>query len=216
MKKQVVIVDDHAMFADALAEIIEKDTSVKVAYSVRNGSRLIERLTANSEMPDLILLDLNMPVMDGHETALWLKENHPEIKVVVLTMNDQDEDIIRMLKAGCVGYLLKESPRAELARAIETVLEKGYYHSDLVTNQLVRMLREDGTDGARGAIKLSEREKEFLPYAVSELTYKEIADKMCVAERTVDGYRESLFQKFGVRSRVGLAIFAIKHGLVEV
>jgi len=215
-KNSIVIVDDHQMFSEALAEIIEKDTNCKILYAVRDGSALMQRLKNNEYIPELILLDMNMMDIDGYDTAIWLKEHHPEIKILVLSMNGRDEDIIKMLKVGCAGYLLKEASRQELKRGIEMVLEKGFYHSDLVANKLLQWVREDKPDSIADPFELKEREKEFLPYACSELTYREIADKMCVSERTVDNYREALFRKFEVKSRVGLALFAIKNGLVKV
>ncbi|MCB9234512.1 MAG: response regulator transcription factor [Bacteroidia bacterium] len=216
MEKTLIIVDDHQMFAEALADIIARDTDFKVLCTVRNGRELLQKLQPGAPVPGLVLLDLNMPEMDGHATALHLREHFPAIKFMVLSMNGEEDDILKMLKAGCCGYILKEAPRSELKMALQMVFERGYYHSDLVANLLVQSLYGGSAGQEANPLSLSEREKEFLPLACTELTYKEIADKMCVAERTVDGYRESLFQKLGVKSRVGLAIFAVRNGLVEI
>jgi DNA-binding NarL/FixJ family response regulator len=133
-------------------------------------------------------------------------------------MYDNENSIIRMLKCGAKGYILKDSEPAELKSAIEALMTKGYYYSDLVSGKLIHAINkiEDEGNDVHTMNNLSERETDFLKYACTELTYKEIADKMFVSPRTIDGYRDVLFEKLHVRTRVGLVMFAIKNGIVQV
>jgi DNA-binding NarL/FixJ family response regulator len=163
-------------------------------------------------------MDINMPEMDGFETTVWLKKNYPEIKVLVLSMYDNEASIIRMLKCGAKGYILKDCEPSVLKTAIEDVLIKGYFYSDLVSGKLIHALNkiQDDDNDFKALFSLNARETDFLKYTCTELTYKEIADKMFVSPRTIDGYRDALFEKLHVKTRVGLAIYAIKNGLVDI
>ena len=166
----------------------------------------------------MVLLDINMPEMDGYETAQWLKENHEDIKVLALSMYDNENSIIRMLKCGAKGYILKDSEPAELKAAIDSLVNKGYYYSDLVSGKLIHAINkiEDEGSTVNTLVNLNDRETDFLKYACTEMTYKEIADKMFVSPRTIDGYRDGLFEKLHLKTRVGLVMYAIKNGIVNV
>jgi DNA-binding NarL/FixJ family response regulator len=152
-----------------------------------------------------------MPVMDGIATATWLNEHYPAIKLVALSMNDTDKIIINMIKAGCCAYLLKDTHPNELEKALNEINERGYYNADVSNINYRRLLQAE-----KEAIVMSDNEKKFLEYACSDMTYKQIADKMHLSERTIDGYRQSLFQKLNVQSRVGLALEAIRKDLVKL
>ncbi len=156
-------------------------------------------------VPQVILMDIKMPVMDGYESAGFLKVHYPQIKVLALSMFEDDKAIIGMIKCGASGYLLKESKPRELLEAIKAVVVKGVYLNELVSGKLLRSVAGDQ------APEFSHKELEFLKLSCSELTYKEIADQMNVSPRTVDNYRESLFQKLNLKSRTGLVLYAIKH-----
>ena len=159
-----------------------------------------------------------MPEMDGYDTAQWIKTNHPDIKILALSMYDNEMAIIRMLKCGARGYILKDSEPAELKSAIDDVMRKGFYYSELVSGKLLHAINtmdEDGS-GLKSMTKLNERETDFLKYACTEMIYKEIADKMFVSPRTIDGYRDALFEKLNVKTRVGLVLYAIRNGVVSV
>ena len=130
-------------------------------------------------------------------------------------MYDDEKSIIRMIKAGARGYVLKDADPAELRKAFDDVVAKGYYYSDLVSGVLVQSLHYDDA-GNQKKIIINDRETEFLKLACTELTYKEIADRMCLAPRTIDGYREALFEKLKVKSRVGLVVYAIRNGFVKI
>ena len=153
--------------------------------------------------------------MDGFATAQWLKQNHSQVKILVLSMQDQEETLIRMIRFGARGYLLKNVRPNELEKALDSIVEKGYFYPDWITYKVLMNMADD-TPAPKAGPEISARELEFLKYAFTELTYKEIADKMCCSPRTVEGYRDSLFEKLGVKSRVGLVITALKGHLVNL
>ncbi len=212
----IVLVDDHVLLRNGLASLV-KNLGHNVLFEADNGKEFTERLNPKS-LPEIVLLDINMPEMDGYATAQWLKSNHPEIKILALSMYDNENSIIRMLKNGTKGYILKDSEPTELKTAIEDILKKGYYYSDLVSGKLIHAINkiEDEGSDVNTMNNLSEREIDFLKYACTELTYKEIADKMFVSPRTIDGYRDALFEKLHLKTRVGLVMYAIKNGVVQV
>jgi len=211
----LVLIDDHLLLRNGLASLV-KSLGHFVLFEADNGKDFIEKLLPKS-LPDIVLLDINMPEMDGYETAAWIKKNHPQIKILSLSMYDDENSIIRMLRNGARGYILKDSEPLELKMAIDAILAKGFYHSELISGKLIYALNHVEEDiKIKKAILLTDREIEFLNHASSELTYKEIADKMIVSPRTVDGYRDTLFEKLNVKTRVGLVVYAIKNGIVTL
>lgn len=212
---KVIIVDDHKLIVEGICKLIDSLEEFSVSFDVRNGKELMVVLNDKHNIPDLILLDINMPVMNGFETMEWLKQNHPKIPVMALSINNDDESIIRMLRLGVKGYLSKDCDADELTIAMNTILKKGFYHSDLVNQKLINNLLDDG-NAISAEFVLKEREQEFLQLACSDLTYHQIADKMFLSPKTVDHYREALFEKFEVKSRIGLVLFAIKHKLYNL
>lgn len=213
----IALVDDHVLLRNGLADLIRK-LGFNVILEADNGKAFTEKLR-NDEQPDVALLDINMPEMDGYETALWIKKNRPEIRVLALSMYDDENAIIRMLKNGARGYILKDCEPGELKAAIEALIEKGYYYSEMVTGRLIHSINhldEPEHSTVKEMLGLNQREIEFLKLCCTEMTYKEIADKMCLSPRTIDGYRDALFEKLNVKSRVGLVLFAIKSGIVKV
>ena len=213
--KKIAIVDDHELMAKALSGLIQSFEDYDVIYDVSGGSQLIQRLTLGM-IPDIVLLDVNMPEMDGYQVAAWLKINYPTIKVLALSMNDKEEAIIKMLRNGARGYLLKGCSTYELKQALGSVADKGFYYTEYITRQLINSLGSDHLAGNAGHMQLNERERRFIELSCSELTYVEIADQMCVSPRTVDGYRESVFQKMNVKSRVGMVLEAIRTKIVSL
>ena len=212
----LVLTDDHILLRNGLAELV-KSLGHTVLFEADNGKNFIAKLD-NKLLPDVVLMDINMPEMDGFETASWIKNNHPEIKVLALSMYDNETSIIRMLKCGAKGYILKDSEPAELKSAIAALMDKGFYYSDLVSGKLMHAINklDDESDGLKSLVPLNDRETDFLKHTCSELTYKEIADKMFVSPRTIDGYRDALFEKLQLKTRVGLVMYAIKNGIVNV
>jgi two-component system invasion response regulator UvrY len=218
------IVDDHVLFRNGVIKLIESYTGGAANYcptvEAASGEEFIESLKRlpDPERPDIVFVDLNMPEMDGFQTILHLRQLYPSIIVIVLTMRDDDEAIIRSLKLGASGFLTKNIEKKELKEAIDSCLEKGYYYPGHLTKRLVHNLAFESTkepETAATEIILSEKEKEFVRLACTDLTYAEIAEKMYLSARTVDGYRNTLFAKTHVTSRVGLAMWAIRNRLVH-
>lgn len=212
-KVKIGLADDHKLFRKGIAELINGFDAYTVLWEASNGNEVIEYIKDNL-VPDILLLDINMPDMNGYETAAWLKKSVASIKVLALSMYDGEAAILKMLKAGAKGYILKDAEPAELLKALDEVSENSFYHSDLVNRILIKSLHAEQT--VEPKIIINERETTFLKLACTELTYKEIADQMNLSPRTVDGYREALFERFYVKSRVGLVLFAIKNGIIAV
>lgn len=212
---RIALVDDHKLFRDGLAELIHRLDRYEVVIEADHGLDLQEKLQTGP-VPDIVILDINMKGMDGYETAQWLRERCPEVRVLVLSMYENETAIIRMLRLGARGYLLKDIRRQELEKALDAVMDQGFYFSDLVTGKLVHILQGEKAPAAQPAVSINARETVFLKWACSELTYKDIADKMNVSVHTVDGYREALFEKLHAKSRVGLVLYAIRHRIFLV
>ena len=213
MKVNIGIADDHQLFLKSLSILIESIPGFNIQVDALNGELLLQKLANLSERPDIILLDVNMPVMDGAKTAAAISEKYPEIKLVALSMKDDDTSIISMIKAGCCAYLLKDIHPDELEKALVEINKNGYYNADVSNINYRRLLKKSQADDQ---LVISEREMTFLKLACSDLTYKQIADKMNLSERTIDGYREHLFEKLNVQSRVGMVLEALRRNLVTL
>lgn len=211
MKIPIGIVDDHQLFLKSLGLMLKSFAAYDVVLEALHGKELQQKLEQGAPTPAIMLIDVNMPVMNGIETARWLTKKYPKMKLVALSMNDTDMVIINMIKAGCCAYLLKETHPDELEKALQEINKNGFYNADAGNIDFRRLLQSE-----QDTVVISEKEKLFLQYACSDLTYKEIAALMSLSERTIDGYRESLFGKLKVQSRVGLAMEAIKKGLVKL
>jgi DNA-binding NarL/FixJ family response regulator len=210
MKHKIVIVDDHILIAKALTGIIENFAVFEVLYECESGATLQEKLKQQKNIPDIILLDVSMPIMNGFEIAEWLTANHPQIIIMALSMQDDEQSVIKMIKHGSKGYLLKNVHPTELEKALTAIIKNGTYYPEWATSKIMSSLGKP--DAIKPSILLTEREKEFLQYAVTEMSYKEIAEKMFCSPRTVESYRDSLFEKLDFKTRVGLAVYAIKNG----
>lgn len=210
---KIALVDDHVILRKSLGVLIGMLQDFEVVIEAGNGQEFIEQLRI-SQHPDIVLMDITMPVMDGVETTKWLKQHQPGIKVIALSMLKNDMVVIRMLKNGARGYILKDCDPQELRQALHDVYNKGYYYNEVVTPRM-KVKGGDKEDSERPQM-FNEGELVFLRWACTEKTYKEIADEMGVSVRTIDGYRDALFQKLNITTRVGLAMYAIKHGLVTL
>jgi len=215
-KIKVALADDHVLLRNGLAGLINSFDDYTVIFEADNGTDFQKKIQKGNE-PELVLMDINMPGMDGFATAEWLRQNYPLTKVLALSMYDNENSIIRMFKAGAKGYILKDSEPAELKAALDSIMQKGYYYSELVTGKLIHSINQSN-ENANGnkTSQLNDRETEFLKLAATELTYKEIAEKMNLSPRTIDGYRDALFEKLELKSRVGLVLYAIKNGIVQL
>lgn len=211
-KIKIAIVDDHKLVSKALENMISFNPEFEVVMNSYNGEDFIGALSHQKTLPEVVLMDINMPKKNGIETTAELTEKFPEMRVIALTMEDNESMIINMLKAGAKGYLLKDMSPDILFKAINIVHEKGIFYTDIVTQSLLK-IRSEEKEAAELNSLLKERELEFIKLACSELTYKEIAEQMCLSPRTIDGYRDSIFAKLNVKSRVGIVLFAIKHDL---
>jgi DNA-binding NarL/FixJ family response regulator len=215
-KIKVALADDHVLLRSGLAGLVS-NLGYEVKFECSNGKELISKLDKN-DLPDVILMDINMPEMDGYDATLWLKTNYPLVYVLALSMYDDENAIIRMLRNGAKGYIMKDSDPIELKRAIDDVMTKGVHYSELVTGKLLHSIYkvDEPRNGTQQMLDLNDRELEFLKLASTEMTYKEIAEQMHLSPRTIDGYRDALFEKLNIKNRVGLVLFAIKHSIVQV
>ncbi len=214
---KVALVDDHKLFRKGIASLINSFQEYEVLFECGGGEELFSTLL-RGEIPDLMLLDIKMPGMDGFTILSHLHKTYPQIKVLALSMYDDEGTVIRMIGQGARGYLLKDTDPLELKQAIDSVCQKGYFYSEFVTGRLIHSLHHKPHDEKQGVsgFALNDRETEFLKLVCEELTYKEIANKMCLSTRTIDGYRDSLFQKLNIKNRVGLVLYSVKSGLVTI
>lgn len=205
---KVVVVDDHTLLSQAIQAMVNTFTNFSVLYTCKHGKDLTEKFEKDkNNIPDVVLMDINMPIMNGIETTEWISNNYSNVKVVALSVEDDDATVLQMLKAGAVGYLLKDTEKSILEKALIEVAGNGFYHTKNVTNLLLKSI----TGKLDNQIELKEKELELLKLSCTELTYKEIADKMCLSPKTVDNYRNDLFTKLNVKNRIGLVIYAIKN-----
>jgi len=211
MKISIGIVDDHQLFLKSLSLMLQSFNNYDVVIEAANGKDLQEKMSTQKTVPEIMLIDVNMPVMDGIATAAWVNQNHPSVKMVALSQNDGDKTIIGMIKAGCCAYLLKDTHPNELEIGLHEIYTKGFYNADVSNINYRRLLQFE-----KDSLDITDKEKTFLQYVCSDTTYKQIASQMNLSERTIDGYRESLFHKLKVQSRVGLALEAIRRELVKL
>lgn len=206
----IAVVDDHTLFREGLIKLLGEYNHLKVLFDARNGVDMQQKMEQGN-IPDVLLLDINMPLMDGPDTLDWINARYPQIKTLALSMYEDDMNIIRMVRKGARGYILKESTASELMHAIDYVFNHEYFINDLLSGRLIKEVNSD----SKPKNNLTARETIFLQMCCSELTYKEIADQMSVSPRTVDGYRDQLLEKLNLKSRVGLVLYAIKNGIYK-
>ncbi len=218
-KKSLVLIDDHVIVRKGLKSLIEKQGPYAVDYEFDSAEDFLAELPNLSDI-DLLLLDLSMPGMGGEALVLELKKKECKCPILILTLNDDENAIVRLFRSGVRGYLLKNCAPSILKKAIESVISGGYYHNEFLTLSLTN----DDTQASKVPKEqeiiqqMTDKEKVFLKWVCheKEFTYHQIADKMKVSFRTVDGYRESLFDKFGIRSKTGLVLFVLKNNLVNL
>jgi two-component system invasion response regulator UvrY len=214
---KLALVDDHKLFRKGLISLIEMvNKEYTILFEADDGIDLQQKINTQ-DLPDIILMDVTMPRMDGFACVQWLKENHPSIKILVVSMIEKEETIVQMLKLGVKGYLCKDVEPRELGEALLAIANKGHYYTDFITGKLVHSLQTDQEiQSPIGIDSINNQEKEFLKLACSEMTYVEIADRMCLSPKTIDGYRNSVFEKLNVKTRVGLVLFAIKNKMFSL
>lgn len=207
-KINIGLVDDHQLFSKSLGLLLSSFRNVEVVIDAVNGKDLQEKMTSIPTIPDIILIDVSMPIMDGPQTAEWLHKAYPKIHLMALSMDDKDQTVIKMLKAGCCAYLFKDIHPTELEKALREVYRVGYYNPSISSQKLVEGSEEISHPN------FSEREIEFLKLSCSDCTYRDVAKQMNLSERAVDGYRETLFKRMNVQSRTGMVLEAIRKGLI--
>jgi two-component system invasion response regulator UvrY len=211
----VAIADDHSLYREAVARVINSNARYKVVFEAKNGKELLEKLTEEEEtqeLPSIILLDINMPVMDGFETMAVLKVKYPSIKVISLSGYSNSISVLQMYKCGAHGFLSKTAEGPDVFKALEQVLRTGYFFPD---GTLQKDRDSHSSSIVENIKELSEKELAFIKYACTELSYKQMAEKMHVSPHTIDDYRARLFKKLNVQSRTALAMMAVKYKIVE-
>ncbi len=214
MKTKVLLADDHKIFLDGLQALLEAQSEVEVLATAENGQVLLDKMKQHPA--EVVLLDYNMPGMDGLECTRLLRERHPEAKVLVLSMHNTPGHIQKILKAGAHGYLLKNTGKEELLKAIATVKEGGVYYSAEVTETIMQGLQRKEAQATNYQIgSLTEREKEVLILIAEERTSLEIAEELHISKHTVETHRKNLISKLQVRNVSGLVKYAVQQGLVD-
>lgn len=207
-KIKVAYAEDHELVRTGIVDLLNSSTEVEVKWSAENGKCLITMLQDASELPDVCIVDINMPEMNGFETTERIKQKWPEVGVLALSVFENELYLLRMIACGGGGFLSKNSTKAELIHAIQSIYEHGVYYA----NGFSRSLKNAFDRQLLKLVKVSDREAQLLKLICSEYSYDEIAKQLGVSTRTVEGYRDSLFSKLNIHSRVGLALFAIQFG----
>lgn len=211
----VILADDHALFREGIRIILETCEGVKVVAEAAHGKELMVRLAEHPT--DVVLLDLQMPEMDGLEAVEVLLKDYPDLKIIVLSMVDEDRMVAHLMERGVHGYLLKDCRAEELCEAIKAVMDRGYYFNERTSKAMLSAMQSKSRKPPTLAFgqSLSRREKEVLLLICQELTTNEIGEKLFISPRTVEGHRKSLVEKFGVRNIAGLVLKAYKDGWLE-
>jgi two-component system, NarL family, invasion response regulator UvrY len=223
---KLALVDDHSLFREGVKLAITNMTNdISIVLEADSGKDLIEKLSKieNSQMPDIIILDIQMPLMDGIETATWLKREKPDIRTIMLTMHNDLKMVMQLLKIGVNGYLTKNTDSRELLNAIRMVMESGFYYSSFIAEKFIQSINNGKIDfkdqdlgtKMKGVIEaLSEKESYFLKLACTNFSYSEIAKKMKISVRTVEVYRDRVFRKLGVNNRSSMVMTAMRNNLL--
>lgn len=204
----IAVAEDHRIMRQGLIALLHSLENYQILFAGEDGMALIKWLEKSKQQPDICIMDIGMKPMDGFDTALFLKKNFPDVKILVLSMLECEFSIIRMLQNGARGYLHKDTDTEELDRALQTIYTGQFYHSELVSEKALKKAQKPNGAG------ITNREAEFLTLCCTGLVYKEIADKMKVSPHTVNGYRNALFEKLGIRSRSALIMHALHSGIV--
>ena len=205
----VVVVDDHHLLCQAIGGLVQGFQKFRVLYLCNNGQELLNKFQNPKNIPDLVLMDIKMPILNGIETAERLKIEYPNVSVLALSVEEDEYTILKMLQAGAKGYLLKDTKKEILEKALLDIMKMGSYSSKTVT-KIVLASKEKNI-----STEIKKKEREFIKLACTDLSYKEIAETMSCSYKTVEGYRDSLYKKLGIKNRIGLMLFAIKNNMVS-
>jgi len=211
MKYSVVVLDNHSLLLEAIACMVNSFDKFTVLYTCKNKTELIEKLKpSNIKPPNIIIVNIKAPIIKGIEVIKWVSKNHPESHILAISTEDKDAVILKILKAGALGYLLKNTKKDILEQTLLDIMENGFYHTKNTTSLLLESITKKTSNKS---IHFKDNELIFMRLACSELTYKEIASQMFLSPKTIDGYRDSLFTKLNVKNRVGMVIYAIKNNI---
>lgn len=214
LKKTIAVVDDQYLFRQGLISLLKEYDDLDVIMEASNGKELLEKL--NIKQPDVVLLDLEMPLMDGIETTIAIKLNYPAVKIIILSMHTDDEFIIHLLEKGASGFLPKDKDIEVVVGAINSVLENGYYFDARVSSAMLKgLVQTKKVNPSFSSQYLSEREIVVVNLICKEYTNKEIADKLCLSPRTIDAYRSTILLKTGAKNTAGIVMYAVKYNLLD-
>lgn len=213
---KIALADDHVLFRKGMVALLEMEDDFQVVLEAGNGLELTRRIGGIEA--DIVLMDLEMPEMDGLEATATLKETQPGLKVLMLSSHDEDEIILDAVEKGAKGYLMKDADPEDVIEAIRSTVHSGFYFQEHVSKLLLRgIVEKDLLKGpAIPEVTLTEREREVLQLIFEEKKSSEIADQLCLSPRTVESYRKNMLEKVGVRNSVGLVLFGLKHKLLSL
>jgi len=206
---KIALADDHVMVRKGIKEIISSFGGFDIIIEASDGEELINLIKSVNVLPDICVLDINMPNKNGYDTLKGIKELWPSVKFLILTMFNNEFNIMRMLKEGAHGFLLKNSDPKDLETALHSIYTAGHYHSPLLSARAFKALNNEHTNFPQ----ITDKEMQFLSLCCSNMTYKDMGDKLNLSQRTVEGYRDSLFKKLDLNTRTALAMYAISIGL---
>jgi DNA-binding NarL/FixJ family response regulator len=214
---KVAIADDHQIFRKGVILSLRQYTNIKFVFEAENGEDLIQKVSDNEESPDVILMDLKMPVKDGIETTKYLNKHFPSIRIIILTMYEDERFVGHLMDSGANGYLLKSTEPSEIKKAVTDVMRTGFYLNNSVNKVLIKKnyAKQKFNPNLNSEVVISEREKEVLTLVCMEYTAQEIAQKMEISARTVEAIKDRLMERFGVKNSVGLVFYAMKNSLID-
>ncbi|MDB5190669.1 MAG: DNA-binding response regulator [Segetibacter sp.] len=212
---KVAIADDHKIFRKGVILSLRHYNNIKFVLEAENGQELLENIVQAA--PDVVLMDLRMPVKDGIETTKYISKHYPNISVIVLTMHEDERFVIHLMENGANGYLLKSTDPIEIKKAITDVVSKGYYLNNFVNKILLKRAhaKNKSISSLTTELQISEKEKQVLRSICLEYTSHEIGEKMSISPRTVESIKERLMERFGVKNTAGLVFFAVKNNLID-
>lgn len=212
---KVAIADDHLIFRKGVILSLKAYTNIQFIFEADNGQELIDGI--EKEQPDIVLLDLRMPVKDGIETTKFLNKHYPNIRILILTMFEDERFVGHLMESGANGYLLKSTEPAEIKQALSDVMKNGFYLNNFVNRVLIKKnyAKQKFNPNLKSEIVISDKEKEVLSLVCMEFTAQEIAQKMDISPRTVEAIKDRLMERFGVKNSVGLVFFAMKNSLID-
>lgn len=214
---QVAIADDHKIFRSGVINTLTPYANINVMFEAEDGEHLLQIM--ENDVPDVILMDLKMPRMDGIQATIKVKERFPDVKIIILTMYEDDNFIVHLVENGANAYLLKNSEPEEIYEAICTTFEKGFYFNENVNLALLKKVlhknKQQFKPDFKQKVQLTEREMEVLQMICDELTTQEISERIFLSPRTVEGLRQKLLEKMEVKNTVGLVVYAFRNGLIE-